>query len=82
MYNNSIFITKAKFLVFSMYIPGHLCINSCSFNKGVIIVNRKTEHKIKKTKLKQNQMKHRHITGFGLLSIHGSEAYKMESFLL
>lgn len=65
-----------------MYFLDYLCIDSYLFNKGVITVNRKTKHKIKKNKLNQNQMKHRHITFFGLISIHVSEAYKLESFLL
>lgn len=52
MYNNSIFITKAEYLVFSMYFPDHLCIDSYSFNKGVITVNWKAKHKIKKKQTK------------------------------
>lgn len=65
-----------------MYFLDYLCIDSYSFNEGVITVNRKLNIRLKKPKLNQNQMKHTHITFFGLISIHVSEAYKLESFLL
>lgn len=59
-YNNSIFITEAGYLAFSMYFLKHLCIAFNAFKKCVIIANRKTKQKFKtqetKTKLDETDI--------------------------
>lgn len=61
-----------------MYFPDHLCVDLYVFNEGIIIVDRKTKHTRGKKPQTLKQMKHRHSSFFGLISVHVSEAQKLE----